>query len=177
MSITRGARWAERRRQRRAWDAQLRRVEVPAPFSLDVFCANVVEARDRTLHLVPFRSWDSVLPSGFWIPSAGEDYVFFDGNASPSLQEHIVLHEVWHMLGGHAPKSLDDPKVLRMLLPDLDPDVIVGVMRRTSYADPEERDAEGFARYVRERAWRVEARRTDESEPDAALRRLYWGLG
>jgi hypothetical protein len=77
------------------------------------------------------------------MPSA--DYVFFENATSPLHREHIILHELGHLLRDHAPKEIIDNRVLRLLLPTLDIDVIRRVMGRTSYSAVEEQEAEMIA--------------------------------
>jgi hypothetical protein len=135
----------EKLRQR--CESRLRGLDIPDPFDLDVFCAAVAERRGRPLirRAVPGLSADA--PCGLWIGTADADHVFYDPGTSTLHAEHIVLHELAHILSGHS--GADGP--LARLFPDLDPAVIGRVLGRAAYSDTQEREAEMMASLIRGR--------------------------
>ncbi|WP_280385886.1 hypothetical protein [Nocardia wallacei] len=65
--------------------------------------------------------------------------------------DHILAHEIGHMLLGHGsttPGGDTDDLPLQALMPALDPASIRSVLRRQDYGTARERDAETFAGLV-----------------------------
>lgn len=126
---------------RRRCERRLRGIRIPNPFDLDAFCAEVEARRGRPLLRRPVPGLSSGAPCGLWIGTEQADHVFFDPGTSPLHAEHIVLHEVAHILMGHAPSrpgvgrltpSEPEPgggdSALARLLPDLDPATVTRVL-------------------------------------------------
>lgn len=88
-------------RLRRRCERRLRGVSIPQPFDLDAFCAVVAAHRGRPLVLQPMPGLSTGAPCGLWISVPTADYVFYDPETSRLHAEHIVLHELAHMLSGH----------------------------------------------------------------------------
>jgi hypothetical protein len=105
--------------------------------------------------------------------------VFFENATSPLHREHIILHELGHLLRDHAPTEVIDDRALRLLLPTLDLDVIRRVMGRTSYSAVEEQEAEMIASLVLDRVqYRTAPREVvSDSEAAAVIGRLESTLG
>lgn len=125
----------------------MRGIRIPSPFDLDAFCAEVAARRGRPLvrHAVPGLSAEA--PCGLWVGTDRADHVFFDPGTSPLHAEHIVLHELAHILSGH---SGGDAGIAR-LFPDLDPAAVRRVLGRVSYTTAQEREAEMIASLIRGR--------------------------
>lgn len=139
------------RRARRRAAARVATVDVPDPFDLEAFLQLVAAERGRTIQVLPLESAQLPdLPCGLWIAGEFSDWIFVEEGTSPLHREHIVLHEVAHMLCGHR-LSRDTPSVL---LPSLDPAVVRRVLGRTSYSDDQEREAEAVASLLLARARR-----------------------
>jgi hypothetical protein len=111
------------------------------------------------------------------MPSA--DYVFFEIATSPLHREHIILHELGHLLRDRAPTEVIDDRALRLLLPTLNVDVVRRVMGRTSYTAVEEQEAEMIASLVLDRVMVRAAPRdvVSDSEVAAVIGRLESTLG
>jgi len=90
-------------------------------------------------------------PCGVWLALAEGDYIFYESDTSQLHREHIILHELGHLLCDHRPTEVIDGKVLTQLLPTLDPTVVRRVLGRTTYSAVEEQEAEVVASLVRER--------------------------
>jgi len=133
---------------RRRCTAVLRDVEMPNPFDLTAFCDGLASKRGRRLHLHPFcPSAAGQLPCGIYLSVGDDDYIFFDGRTSPLHRDHIVLHEISHMLLGHTTdRGLLD--TVGRLLPSIDPRVLETVLARTSYSTEQEREAELLATLI-----------------------------
>ncbi|MFC7277856.1 hypothetical protein ACFQS1_28035 [Paractinoplanes rhizophilus] len=135
-----GLRWRSERR--------LRGIRVPRPFDLDAFCAEVAASRGRPLIRRPIPGLSAEAPCGMWIATGQADHVFYDPGTSPLHAEHIVLHELAHILCGHTGSA----GALARLFPDLDAATVSQVLGRVSYTCEQEREAEMVASLIRGRA-------------------------
>lgn len=135
---------------RRRCEVRLRGIRIPSPFDLDTFCAEVAARRGRPLIRRPVPGLSASAPCGLWIGTAGADHIFYDPGTSPLHAEHIVLHELAHILSGHS--GVDG--ALARLFPDLDPAVVGRVLGRVSYTTAQEREAEMMASLIRGRSAR-----------------------
>jgi hypothetical protein len=87
-----------------------------------------------------------------WLSAGFTDYIFFEANTSRLHAEHIVLHELGHIISDHTVGMDVTGSVLRQLMPDLDPTSIRRVLGRVSYTNEQEREAEMIASLVRAKA-------------------------
>jgi hypothetical protein len=90
-------------------------------------------------------------PCGVWISLPDVDYVFYEAETSQLHREHIILHELGHLLCEHQPTEVVDEEVIAQLFPNLNSTVVHSVLGRTTYTAVEEREAEMVASLVRER--------------------------
>ena len=152
---------------RRRCERRLRGIRIPNPFDLDAFCTEVEARRGRPLLRRAVPGLSSGAPCGLWIGTGQADHVFYDPGTSPLHAEHIVLHEVAHILMGHAlsspgvgqlapsePEPDGGDSALARLLPDLDPATVTRVLGRVSYSTAQEREAEMMASLIRGRSAR-----------------------
>ena len=86
-----------------------------------------------------------------------------------------MLHEVGHMIAGHASVELDDA-TLALLDPDTLRAAIRAALGRTCYDTDREREAELVATIILTRA-AVLAAITPRAEPDPGARRVQVALG
>jgi len=84
-----------------------------------------------------------------WIATAKADYILYQQETSKAHQNHIILHELGHLLAGHTSDEQDDG-LLAGLYPDLEPDAVRRALRRTSYDSAHEREAETVATIILE---------------------------
>lgn len=116
-------------------------------------------------------------PRGLWISAAERDYLIYERNTSPLHQEHIILHELSHLLCGHTGTATLTEEHARLLFPALDPGMVGRVLGRTGYSTEEEQEAELLASMILRT---VQRNRTVPAIPDEAtaenLRRLEAGL-
>lgn len=126
----------------------LRGVAIPDPFDLGAFCLDVARRRGRPLYLhlldVPAGAGT---PCGLCLTTDAADHVFHAAGTSPLHRQHIVLHEIGHLLCGHTAAG-GDTAPIASLLPDLDPDMIARVLSRAGYGDRQERMAEMMASLI-----------------------------
>jgi hypothetical protein len=133
---------------RRRCMAVLRDVELPDPFDLGGFCESLAARRGRRLYLHPFHASDArQLPCGVFMSFRDADHIFFDARTSPLHRDHIVLHEISHMLLGHG----TDPhlhEAVGRLTPSIDQRTIETMLARTSYSTEHEKEAELLATLI-----------------------------
>ncbi|MEU7553193.1 hypothetical protein AB0B01_12730 [Streptomyces sp. NPDC044571] len=117
----------------------LGRLDMPHPFSLDALCDRIAQGRGRPirLHPLPKEAAESGV-CGLWVGTDRVDYVFYEAQTTPLHREHIVLHELGHILFGH--HSLDGEE------PAEGAPVILG---RTNYTTRQEQEAEMLASMIR----------------------------
>jgi hypothetical protein len=134
--------WSVRRRCRKI----IRTLDIPVPFDVRVFCDRLAAARRRPIELraMPMPP-DS--PSGLWVSTADRDYILHERDTTALHQEHIVMHELGHLLSDHAAAT-------GLLLPHLDPKLVGRVLHRTTYSLDDERMAETIASMILEQAHR-----------------------
>ena len=141
-----GAQTAHVRRQRN--QALLAELELPDPFDLTTFTDQVARRRGRPIQLVAVEgAVANGSPCGWWCPTRDFDLIFLDGAASATHREHIVLHEVGHMLWGHDPALTTLAPILKRATSHLrwDSAAITGMLGRSGYDSPREQEAEVFA--------------------------------
>lgn len=132
---------------RRRCVSVLRDVEVPDPFDISAFCDSLAVRRGRRLHLHPFHVNVAALPCGMYLSLPEGDHIFFDGRTSPLHRDHIVMHEISHMLLGHATDAHLYETAGR-LMPSIDQRTLEKVLARTSYSTEYEREAELLATLI-----------------------------
>lgn len=149
------------------------------PYDSAQLLDDLAASRGRPIHVTTLP-WLAApqLPCGVWIATGDTDHVFVQHGATGVHREQIVLHEIGHIVCGHG--STGSPELLQHLLPDIDPSMIEKVLQRSSYAQPQEREAELVATLALERMSRLapRARRRQHTDaPNAILGRLDQVLG
>lgn len=159
---------------RRRCDELIRTLPIPHPFDMPTFLNRLAQHRRRHIELVPV-ALSAALPCGLLISTDDADYVCHAVDTSPLHAQHIVMHEVGHLVFGHTSKSeaanipLDGRRVaeqaaVRTLLPDLSPAMIQRILGRTTYSDVHEREAEQFASMLLARICGSSDRKSQGSE-------------
>ena len=159
---------------RKHCETTLRALDIEPPLRVPVLCERLGARRGRPIRLVPYPL-PVPGPSGLWLASPTADYVLHQRYTSTAHQDHIVLHEVGHIIAGHATVELDD-ETLSLLDPDTLRAAIGDALGRTCYDTEREREAELVATIVLTRA-AVLAAITPRPERDPGARRLQVALG
>ncbi|MFF0543029.1 hypothetical protein ACWEVD_24535 [Nocardia thailandica] len=162
----------------RRFDRLAAAVPIPRPWDLADYVDAVAGYRRRPITLRPVEG--SLLGSGcgtgsgLWIAQRDADLIVYSADTAPAHAEHIVVHELGHMLLGHGPDENDaDPlgghsmDMLTELLPSISPESIAHVLGRTGYGTVREREAESFADHVILTA-------TGPQRPPSALHRAFY---
>lgn len=132
-----------RRRVRRRCAAVLRDLEPLGSFDVPSLCAELSARRGRPIRKLPVPDLNGVC--GLWIATDTADLIAYEQHTTVPHQDHIVLHEIGHMLCDHFPVTLSPAEQARLLLPDLDPNMIRRVLGRAGYSSVEEQEAEFLA--------------------------------
>ncbi|GAB1510455.1 hypothetical protein [Actinophytocola sp. KF-1] len=135
-----------RYRLRRRCRARLRDLPLPVPFDVHELCARVAARRGRPIRLLPVAGLTGVC--GLWIATDTTDLICYERDTTRPHQDHIILHELSHVLCDHHPAG-DHASAL---FPDLDPAMVRAVLGRAGYSSDEEREAETLASLIRQRA-------------------------
>lgn len=112
--------------------------------SVDALCQHLGELRARPIILLPMflRTSD---PCGLWIMARSEDFIIYDASTTRVHQEHIIMHELGHIISCHRGSGILDDTNARRLFPNLDPDLVRDMLLRASYDDVQEQEAEVIA--------------------------------
>ncbi|MFI9200568.1 hypothetical protein [Streptomyces sp. NPDC053048] len=162
------------RELRRRCKRELRALDIRPPLRVEELCRLLGEQRGRPIRLVPY-SLPMPGPFGVWIATATADYILYQQETSKTHQDHIILHEVGHILADHHSDDTDD-EFWRQMTPNLSLDTVKRALRRTSYDEQHEREAELVATIILEWASvldRVAPRAVD----DPSLERVQTALG
>jgi IrrE N-terminal-like domain len=153
------------RQLRRRCEARLRALDLPSPFDVREFCEAVGRGRGRPISLRQVSSQTG--PCGLWVAGPSVDYIFYEGATSPLHQEHIILHELSHLLCSHRSATVAGLDHSR-LFPDLDAETVRRVLLRATYSQEEEQEAELLASLILSRMGRMALPASRRSDPAAA---------
>lgn len=156
-------------RLRRQCYQLLRELELPRSFSVETLCTRFATYRGRPLYVQPLPGVASLTgPCGVWLETEAEDFIFYESNTSRLHQDHIVLHEIGHMVRQHTASELLPDSVYDDLFPDLDRGMVTRLLGRTSYRSWQEREAETVAGILREASEQGGDSRGDTDSADRA---------
>jgi hypothetical protein len=125
----------------------LRTLGVEPPIDVTELCRRLGEHRGRELRLMPF-ALDVPGPLGLWVEADRFDVIVYQSETSGAHQDHIILHEVGHIVAGHGGDAY--PEEEQQILPDVPDDPGLRRLRRTSYEATTEREAELIASIIGE---------------------------
>ncbi|MDJ0466764.1 regulator component [Streptomyces sp. H27-C3] len=134
------------RRLQRRCQALLDGLQAPQSRSFEAICQWMEELQGRPLilgELPPEAATSGVC--GLWLGTDDANYVFYEAQTARPHQEHIVLHELGHILCGHYQGEGVTDDLASGLFSGLDPQMIKRHMARTSYTTSEEQEAEMIA--------------------------------
>lgn len=129
-------------------------IPIPYPWDTIEYVNRVATYRGKPITLWPIDPGSLVgtgcgTGSGLWIERDQDDVIMYGGQ-TPWHADHIIAHELGHMLLGHGVTPDEAASTvaelpLSDLMPALSPDTICSVLRRQDYGSDRERDAEAFA--------------------------------
>ncbi|MGW2339520.1 hypothetical protein [Streptomyces sp. NPDC001661] len=144
------------------------------PLRVEVLCQQLGERRGRPIRLVA-HPLPVPGPFGVWIATDSADYILYQRETSKTHQDHIILHEVGHIMADHHGVETDDA-FLNSTVPHLSPGTVTRALRRTSYDEAHERQAELVATIILEWA-SVLDRVTPHQAHDSSMQRVQTALG
>ncbi|RSN46578.1 hypothetical protein DMH12_29150 [Streptomyces sp. WAC 04229] len=157
---------------RRRCKALIRDLDIQRPFDVHTLIQSVAQRRGRPIQLVAI-AMPAGSACGLFVSTAGTDYIFYEKHASPLHQEHIIVHELGHLLCGHVRLTDVNNDISRLLMPTLSPNMIERVLQRTYYNTPEEKEAEMIASLILQGVDRSPSGpERSEPEADEAVRRV-----
>lgn len=154
---------ALRRRCRRL----LRELDIRPPLDVRELCRRLAVLRGRPIRLVPYPI-EVPGPFGLWFMTDSADIVFYQKETTRPHQEHIILHEVGHMISDHRSDEVDNT-AWDALRQDRPPDGMQGPLRRTCYDSEYEREAELVATIILEWASVLNLLYRAPQVPDSAV--------
>ncbi len=145
--------------------ALLRELDIRPPLDVRKLCGRLARQRGRPIRLVA-HPITVPGPFGLWFMTASMDVIFYQRDTTRPHQDHIILHEIGHIIADH-PSAVGD------LSPAERPAGATGVLRRTCYDSAHEREAELIATYILEWASVLNPLHPSARRPaDAGLERL-----
>ncbi|MEU9485120.1 hypothetical protein ACFTZK_36885 [Streptomyces decoyicus] len=136
------------RRVRKRCQALVSALDLPSPFSVEALVRELSVRRGRPIRIHTLAIGSTVNACGMWIATESCDHIFVEEKTTRFHQEHIVLHEIGHILWDHGTSEDEDHSALATLLPDLRPDVVRRLLGRTSYTSEQEQEAELVASLI-----------------------------
>ncbi|WP_030662715.1 toxin [Streptomyces rimosus] len=145
------------KRLRKIGARRIAELDLPEVSDVAELCRHLSEVRDRPITLVPMQMPASH-PCGMWVAARDEDLIFYDANTTSAHQEHIILHELGHIICCHRGAGWLDEASARLLFPNLDPDLVRDMLLRATYDDVQEQEAEIIAYLLSQRVGGAEER-------------------
>lgn len=124
---------------------------LPIPFQPEEFVAALSRQRGRPIELVPVTV-QACTPCGMLVSTDRADYIGYPVNTTELHQQHILLHEVAHLLCGHVGADAFNTSVVRALMPHLSGELVQRVLGRTVHSEAQEQEAELLASLILQRA-------------------------
>jgi hypothetical protein len=118
-------------------------------FEVDHFVRHLEHLRGRSIVRMSY-DFDPSL-TGLWIPAETADYIFYTRFTHPIHQVHITLHEIAHMVLGHACKRIDQIVPPTLLNTFQSSDKFLGRVSDDSETDFDEQEAEAFVYLIQQR--------------------------
>ncbi|MBG0565562.1 hypothetical protein [Actinoplanes aureus] len=151
----------------------LAELELPDAADVRDLCDLVAQRQGRPIHLLA-ENLPTGSPCGLAVRTERFDAILYEAGTSRLHQEHIIRHELGHLICGHLTAPVLDAEASRLLLPNLDPSLVRAVLGRTNYSEIEEKEAELIASLLLRRSVLT---RTEPAAPeDPVLGRLHHTL-
>ncbi|MCL7494764.1 hypothetical protein AB0K49_18300 [Streptomyces decoyicus] len=136
------------RQTRKRCQALVNTLELPRPFSVDALVCELSAHRGRPIriHTVPIS--DATNACGLWVSTDVSDDIYVEKKTTKFHQEHIILHEIGHILWNHCITDQETRSALSTLFPNLSPDMVGRLLARTNYTTEQEQEAELMASLI-----------------------------
>ncbi|MFE2106875.1 ParH-like protein [Kitasatospora sp. NPDC059463] len=124
---------------------------LPEPFGIPALTEALARRRGRPIELIPL-SGPVDAPCGALVSTDRADYIGYPLDTTALHQQHIVLHEIGHLLCGHTGGTAPGASVAQALLPRLPGELVHRVLGRSAYSERQEQEAELVASLALHRA-------------------------
>lgn len=162
-----------REQSRRECSGLVASLDLPQPFDLGVFCTRLGRDIGRSIVLMSHSMVIGGL-CGAWMRTSKADYVFYEEDTSQLHQQHIVFHEIGHILRAHVPGKELSKDLARTIAAGMKVSDVFRVLGRDSYDEDDEFEAELIAtlilRRIERQPLREAPRATDPSADDVIAR-------
>lgn len=85
---------------------------LPQPWSVDELCERLAEQRGRDVVVHPANL--PALPFGLWFDDGRRDHIVHRVGVVGYHRDHVVLHEICHMIAGHGTVRQADEELAEM---------------------------------------------------------------
>ncbi len=160
----------EIRRLLRHCESRFAEWRLPASSTITTVTQELSRRRGRPIHLIPL-ALGADQPSGLSLTLSTMDVVVYEAETSRTHQEHIIAHELAHIMCGHTGIMPIDENVARLIFPNLDPGLVRDMLNRAGYGDEHELEAEIMASVILRRM-NARPERTGSTPPAEVLDRL-----
>ncbi|WP_246103373.1 ImmA/IrrE family metallo-endopeptidase [Streptomyces piniterrae] len=143
------------RQVRKRCQAVVSELELPSPFSVDALVHELSVRRGRPIQIRTLPIGSAINACGLWIATDASDNIYIEENATKFHQEHIILHEIGHILCDHGITDQETQSALTTLLPSISPHMISRLLGRTNYTTEQEQEAELVASLIHAAAQRL----------------------
>lgn len=140
-------------------EARLRDLPIPIPFDVHVFAEQVAARRGRPIVLHPMLLLGS--PFGACVPRPAADYVVYEQDTTPLHRQHIIVHELCHLICGHLAVGAGDSIAFRSAASPDEPQALP----RATYDDDDEQEVEMLTTLILVRVYGAQAN-TAATDPD-----------
>ncbi|MGB7797376.1 MAG: hypothetical protein WBL53_14140 [Pseudonocardiaceae bacterium] len=142
---------------------------IPDPWDINEFLDRLELHRGRDIDLCAI-TWSPGVSCGAWQQHPDHDVIAYAENTSGFHQDHIILHEVGHMISQHRGRCVFSQEQAQRIAPDLTPVALAHLLDRSG-AQAEEHEAETIAVLIHQRA-RLRPQPAIDVLPPAADERL-----
>jgi hypothetical protein len=147
----------------------LSHIGLPYPWDINQFLDRLERHRGRDIDLCAI-SWSPGNSCGAWQQYPDYDVIAYAVNTSSFHQDHIILHEIGHMISQHRGRCVLSHEEAQRIAPDLAPTALAHLLD-PSGGPVEEHEAETIAALIHQRA-RVRSQLAIDLMPPAAAQQL-----
>ncbi|MGH3590109.1 MAG: hypothetical protein ACRDQV_00670 [Pseudonocardiaceae bacterium] len=116
---------------------------------MDALIHELANQRGRPIHLYALPSGFTINLCGLWISTHAHDEIYFEDKATSFHQDHIILHEIGHIVCNHGVDYSASRANFARFLPDLSSGLVERLLARTNYTSEQEQEAELVASLIR----------------------------
>ncbi|MFF4601724.1 hypothetical protein ACFY12_03050 [Streptomyces sp. NPDC001339] len=123
-------------------------LDLPRPFSVNALIHELSTRRGRPIRVHTVSIGSAINACGLWIATEAGDIIYVEEKTTKFHQEHIILHEIGHILCDHGITDQETQSALNTLLPSISPDMISRFLARANYTSEQEQEAELVASLI-----------------------------